>query len=437
MPVTESTQAWRRLLCLITFTSIVVSCTGSPDRPSPAPAAPGSELLYVWAGDVDEQDADFLAVVDAQRGSPTYGQILKTLPVDGRGHVPHHTEYELSPSRTLFANGWGTGSTFIFDLSNALAPRVSGSFTDRGNYRYPHSYARLPNGHVLATFQSSGSGYTASGGIVELAADGSFVRAVSGTAPGIPAAEHWPYSLLVLADVDRLITTNTRMGLPAEWRSATQAARDSSHHHVNQDVKSTHVQIWRLSDLTLLHTLKLPPQGGGHESWTAEPRRLANGDVYVNTFSCGLYRIDSVAGDAPRAEPAASSSFKEPGFCAVPVIVGNFWIQPSATERTITTYDLSVAGNPRVASRLVLDEAYPTPHWLSLDPAGPRIVVTSDDAPWVLIINVDPTTGTLAVEDGFRDAGAAKPGVSFDRAEWPHGGRGRAQPHGALFGPRN
>lgn len=397
----------------------------------------GSELLYVWAGDVDERESDFLAVVDAQPGSSTYGQILKTVAVDGHGHVPHHTEYELGPSRTLFANGWGTGSTFIFDFSNALEPRVSGSFTDRGNYTYPHSYARLPNGHVLATFQSSGSDYRASGGLVELAADGSFVRAVSGASPDVPAAEHWPYSLLVLADVDRLITTNTRMGLPAEWRSAMQAARDPSHQHVNQDVKSTHVQIWRLSDLALLHTLKLPAQAGGHESWTAEPRRLANGDVYVNTFSCGLYRIDGVAGDAPRAQPAGSSSFKEPGFCAVPVIVGNFWIQPSATERAITAYDLSDAAHPRIASRLILDEANPTPHWLALDPAAPRIVVTSDDAPWVLIVNIDPRTGALAVEEGFRNAGAATPGVIFDRAEWPHGGRGRAQPHGAVFGRRN
>ena len=159
--MTESTL-WRRPLCLAAFTCLAVACTGAPDRPSQAPAVPGSELLYVWAGDVDEKDADFLAVIDAQPGSPDYGRILKTIAVEGRGHVPHHTEYQLDSSRTLFANGWGTGSTFIFDLSNALAPRVSGSFTARGNYTYPHSYARLPNGHVLATFQSSGRGYTPS-----------------------------------------------------------------------------------------------------------------------------------------------------------------------------------------------------------------------------------------------------------------------------------
>jgi hypothetical protein len=120
----------------------------------------------------------------------------------------------------------------------------------------------------------------------------------------------------------------------------------------------------------------------------------------------------------------------------VPVVVGNFWIQPSITERAITAYDLSKSAQPRVASQLRLDAAYPTPHWLALDPVAPRIVVTSDDAPWVLIIDVDPKTGALTIDEAFRDQGSTAPGVIFDRPEWPHGGRGRAQPHGAVFGRR-
>lgn len=435
--MTDSTLGLRGLVRVCAVAWLTASCTSAPERPAPsATSTPGSELLYVWAGDVDEQDADFLAVVNAQADSPDYGRLISTTPVDGRGHVPHHTEYELGPSQTLWANGWATGSTFIFDLADPVKPRVSRSFTARGAYTYPHSYARLPNGHVIATFQSSGTAYTASGGLVELAADGSVVRAASGAAPGIPQAEPWPYSVLVLADIDRLITTNTRMGMPAEWKSAIQAIRDPSHHHVSEDVRSTHVQIWRLSDLTLLHTLKLPPQDGDHEAWTAEPRRLANGEIYVNTFSCGLYRIVGVASDAPRAEPALFSPFKGFGFCAVPVVVGNFWIQPSVTERAITAYDLSDPARPRQVSRLALDEAYPTPHWLALDPVTPRLVVTSDDAPWALIVDIDPATGALAIDERFRDAAGARPGISFDRATWPHGGKGGAQPHGAVFGRR-
>jgi hypothetical protein len=166
--------------------------------------------------------------------------------------------------------------------------------------------------------------------------------------------------MLVMADVDRLITTNTRMGLATEWKSAITAASDPSHTHVSQDVKSTHVQI---------------------------------------------------------------------------VVVSNFWIQPSVTERAITACDLSNSA-ARIASQVRLDPAYPTPHWLAFDPVAPRIVVTSDDAPWVLMVDVDPKTGALTIDEAFRDQGRTSAGVIFDRAEWPHGGRGRAQPHGAVFGRR-
>jgi hypothetical protein len=166
--------------------------------------ADGKGLLYVWAADADGKDADFLAVIDARTQSSTYGTVLGTVPVEGRGNVPHHTEYALTPGAGLWANGWGTGRTFMFDLTDPLAPRVSGEFGARGGYSYPHSYARLANGHVLATFQSSGEGYTASGGLVELDGKGEFVRGATGISPEVPAGDNWTYSLLVLADLDRV-----------------------------------------------------------------------------------------------------------------------------------------------------------------------------------------------------------------------------------------
>jgi hypothetical protein len=411
---------------------LVVALSGAPsmagcrgDRPEPG-ATPGADLLYVWAGDADEADPDFLAVIDVRAGSPQYGRVLTTVPVEGRGNVPHHTEYELTPGRLLFANGWGTGRTFLFDISAPEAPRVAGTFAERGGYAFPHSYARLPNGHVLATFQSTGEGYAPPGGLVELDERGEFVRAVSGAAPGIPDRETWTYSLLVLPDLNRVVTTNTRMGMAAEWK-------DTAHVHADADVQSTHVQVWRLSDLTLMATLELPPQEGGHNAWTAEPRRLARGDVYVNTFSCGLYRIDDVDGPQPSVASVLHSSFEGNGYCAVPVVVGDFWIQPSATERAIVAYDLRDATQPREASRLDLDPAFPRPHWLALDAAGSRIVVTAE-AGWVLLLHVDPATGALSMDEQFRDEGASQPGLRFDRTDWPHGATGKAVPHGAVFG---
>ena len=64
-----------------------------------------------------------------------------------------------------------------------------------------------------------------------------------------------------------------------------------------------HVQIWSLNDLRLVATVPLPEveQGPYHIAPPAEPRVLSDGTVYVNTFSCGLYRIDGLESASPKA----------------------------------------------------------------------------------------------------------------------------------------
>jgi hypothetical protein len=221
-----------------------------------------AEFLYVWSGDEDGADPDFLAVFDVRPGSPRYGELLRTVPVEGRANWPHHTEYQLSPGGTLFANGWNTGRTFVFDLSRPDAPRVTDTFTEVGGYAYPHSYARLPNGNVLATFQSLAGDYRPPGGLVELDERGTLVRAVTGASPEIATEDTWPYSLLVLPDLDRVVTTNTRMGTVAEWLAEEAGSAEDHAHAVGRDARPTHVQVWRLSTLELLATLAAPGAGG-------------------------------------------------------------------------------------------------------------------------------------------------------------------------------
>ena len=44
-------------------------------------------------------------------------------------------------------------------------------------------------------------------------------------------------------------------------------------------------------------------------------------------------------------------------------------------------------------------------------------------------------TVPASLDERFRDPGSDRPGVSFERAEWPHGRTGPARPHGTVFGP--
>ncbi len=119
----------------------------------PRDAAARGHYMFVWTGDEAKKGNDFLAVIDADPASANYGKLLTTVPTDQQTMQIHHTEYVMPTSGMLFANDHLAGRTFIFDVRDSLHPKIVTSFTEMDGYSHPHSYMRLPNGHVLATFQ--------------------------------------------------------------------------------------------------------------------------------------------------------------------------------------------------------------------------------------------------------------------------------------------
>ncbi|MBV9573452.1 MAG: hypothetical protein JOY93_05320 [Acidobacteriales bacterium] len=196
--------------------------------------------LFAWTGDVDNKGKDFLAVIDADPSSPSYGHLVTTVATDQQTVYVHHTEYTMPASGMLFANDHDAGRTFIFDVRDALHPTVAASFTEMAGYMHPHSFQRLPNGHVLATFQHTHHGSAEgnmgmSGGLVEIDDRGKLIRANSNADPALPDALLTPYSLVVLPELDRIISTNSSMDIEDIFRGVSY-------------------QLWRLSDLKLLKT---------------------------------------------------------------------------------------------------------------------------------------------------------------------------------------
>jgi len=378
------------------------------------PGTAPSRYLFVWAGDADKRESDFLAVVDVDRQSPSYAGVIATLPVGAVGTLAHHTEYQMPSGGVLWANGFAAGRTFRLDLRDPTRPRLAGYFDDAGRFSHPHSFARLAGGHVLATFQRRTGAETSTGGLVELDTAGRVVRYASAAAPEVDSTVR-PYSLVVVPELDRVVSTATDMHL---------------------QVRSRAVQIWRLSDLKLLHTLLLPPGRRGDEQWlTAEPRVLADGrTVLVNTFTCGLYQLRGLETDAPSAEAVYSAPWEQGRNCAVPVVAGQFWLQTSGVEHAVVTLDVSNPSLPREVARLTLQPDQ-VPHWIALEPAGRRLVITGyrELAPWVLLADLDLATGALQLDSTFRTRGDTPAGVYFGRDQWPHGASGPAVPHGAVF----
>jgi hypothetical protein len=73
--------------------------------------APG-HYLFAWTGDAAHKGKDFLAVIDADPASKSYGRLVTTLATDQQSVRIHHTEYVMPVSGMLFANDHDAGRTF-------------------------------------------------------------------------------------------------------------------------------------------------------------------------------------------------------------------------------------------------------------------------------------------------------------------------------------
>ncbi|MDX2206435.1 MAG: hypothetical protein SFU57_02215 [Gemmatimonadales bacterium] len=376
-----------------------------------------SDYLYLWASSADSSGPDFLAVYDVRDrpSAAVYGSLVTTLPVPGRGNRTHHTEHTMPADGQLFANGFGSGQSFIFDLRVPTAPRLAGQFGAAGALMHPHSFWRLPGGNILATFQMQHDSLgLAPGGLVELDLNGGIVRSATANLPGVDRRIR-PYSAAILADHDRIVVTTTDMD--------------------NRDTTSA-LQFWRLSDFSLLQTISLPAGPRGDEGYRpAEPRLLADGrTLLISTFNCGLYLVDGITEATPNARLVASFPRKAGTSCAVPEVVGNYYLITVPAWSAVVSLDISDPANPREVSRITLGPD-DVPHWIGIEPGHTRLVVTGYRAmrTRVLLAHFNEQDGTLEWDARFRAADSSELGLRMDGIDWPHGGHGPAVPHGAVF----
>jgi len=383
----------------------------------PAPDNVAGHYLLVWSGDHAKKDNDFLAVIDADPVSKNYGRLVTTLATDQKTDRVHHTEYTMPESGMLFANDHDVGRTFILDVRDPLHAKVVTSFTELAGYMHPHSYLRLPNGNVLATFQhahrAQPEGATnKTGGLVEIDDHGKLVRSASNADPAFGTALLMPYSLAVLPAIDRIVSTNSSM-------------------HDDDLFSGVTYQVWRLSDLKLLKTAYFDV-GANHYAHVSpeEPRVGPDGSVYVQTLGCGVERISALE----TSEPKSRLVYTFPGnWCGVPTLVGHYFIQSVPAIHGFIVLDIADPDAPREVSRLALSESY-HPHWSGWDPKTQRLVATSGNTPEdrTFLMKFDQANGALTLDTEFRDVDG-KPGFSFAEREWPHGFRGVGTPHGAVF----
>lgn len=375
-------------------------------------SARAGDYLYVWGMETHDPSKampapetmgrDFLAVFDVRDSSPDFGKLIAMLPVGTKARMAHHTNYEMPADGHLFASDYMAGEGYVFDLKEPGRPRLVADFSTAGPYTHAHSFARLPNGNTLATYQFKGQPDVAAGALVELDPSGQLVRASDAS----DAADSFirPYSVVAVPALDRVVTTSAPM-MPTD--------------------KASHViQVWRLSDLKLIRSIILPRPARFADAIAKnayEPRLLEDGrTVLVLTSGCGLYQVTNLAGDDPGAQFLHDFGYRA---CGVPAVAGRYWIQPTSAH-SLVSLDVGDLSRVKEVGNLVLDDDA-LPHWISKEPAGNRLVITGFGslATQALFAKIDPKTGALTREP-YR--------IDFDR-RWPDGWIGPAMPHGALF----
>jgi hypothetical protein len=156
--------------------------------------------------------------------------------------------------------------------------------------------------------------------------------------------------------------------------------------------------------------------------------------VLVSTFNCGLYLMEGLETEAPSARLVASFPRKDATYCAIPVVVGDYYLVTVPAWSAVVSLDISDPAAPREVSRVTLGPD-DVPHWIAVSADGRRVAITGYGSMRhrVLIARFDAATGQLTLDERFREEGAAERGFRMDDETWPHGGQAMGIPHGAVF----
>jgi len=249
-----------------------------------------ARTLYVWAGDAERLRPDFLAVVDFDERSPTYGRVLRTVPLPPPGNVgnePHHCN--LSADKRILACGGllsvlsGQPGIFFFDVSRARRPRFLAS-APTPQSSITDDFLPLPGGGFLVTQMGSASG-GAPGRLAEFDRN---LRLV-GEHPLYPPGDGFnPHG--ISADFSRNLLVTSDFILPASTLEAWPGP---------VELRGA-LRFWDLARRQIVRTVKLP------EAWGPMDVKLIPGDphgraVTANMFSGLVYTVDPTDGSVVQA----------------------------------------------------------------------------------------------------------------------------------------
>jgi len=378
------------------------------------------KYLFVWAGDQGRTNPDFLAVINFDEGSASYGRAITTVPLPqpgSTGNEPHHVGLS-TDGRTLACGGLlsvlrAQKEIFFFDVSNPRAPRFI-SAADPPQSAITDEFYPLENGGFLVTMMG-GAGGAHPGRVAEFNKD---LQLVSEHPQRPPMDGFNPHGISVRPELNLMVTSDFIC--------------PSTTLHVmpgGLDLRGS-VRVWNFRERKILRTVTIPNPAGTIDV------KLIPGDEKARAYTAGmtddqLYLIDTRRGTATSVFDFSTIS---PG--GWPQLMrmtndGKRLFISMNTAGKIVMFDTSDLSRPKVLKVLDLG-ANSGPHYIALTNDERRLVISDyflneDDAGKVHaegdhVVHVAKVTSKdLALDPRFR--------LDFNTAF----ATGPARPHGLAF----
>jgi selenium-binding protein 1 len=243
--------------------------------------------LFVWAGDQQRTNPDFLAVVNFDEGSKDYGRVVTTVPLPGpgaTGNEPHHVGLSRD-GRVLACGGLlsvlhAQKEIFFFDVSNPRAPRFISS-ADPPQSAITDEFYPLADGGFLVTMMGGAAGH-APGRIAEFTRD---LRLVAEFPSDPPMDGFNPHGISVRPELNLMVTSD--FICPATTLHVMPGGLE---------LRGS-VRIWDFQNRKILRTANIPDPAG-----TIDVKLIPEDDL-GRAYTAGmtddqLYLIDTKRGAA-------------------------------------------------------------------------------------------------------------------------------------------
>lgn len=406
-----------------------------PDRPGRGGKDPErgagkrEDTLIVWASDKAHVAPDFLAVLDFDPQSRTYGRVLRTVPLTGTnavGNEPHHVGLSRD-GRTLALGGLlsilrGQDQVYFFDVGDPRRPTFIRSDNSPGA-SITDEFAPLENGGFLVTFMGGANG-AAPGRVVEYDAETGFVQAWPTETPdetfnphGISIDEK--RNLMVTSDfICPLRTLHVHGGSVAQVRGS--------------------VRVWDLATRTITRTI--PVGDPANPAGTMEVQLIPH-DRRQRAFTAGMSDGKLYLVDVPRGSATAVFDFNAFAINGVASMPQLLRLNRAGTRLFVTLngagkvvmFDVSQPHRPRPLSVVNLGPDS-GPHYLRLTDDERRLVVSD----YFLVEDLAPG-GIVNVEGDHKIHVIDVRGDRMERdrrfdVDFDHTFRtGPARPHGVVM----